>query len=299
MPEFSTQLRTSAGHFARSALQALPTGGDEVFALHAGTAVEHLAKALLADKHPALIAANDFESLLHACGEEAVATGSVMRTINVTESIKRATRFVPRLSVLKDDLVILAEARNGVAHLGHPADGSSLRVSFLKACELLREELRIERVEFWGDFGSLVDAALEESVKEAKVRVENAIAAARINFRTRYGHLDRDAAATALLAVEANYYPPETDEQVIPCPACDSRALVNGAVLGRWETDDPEQGADFYATFIPGQLHCGACELELNGEDEIQAAGIEEEWEVDVDPDELFNGWEPDWDFSR
>jgi len=52
-----------------------------VFLLHAATALEHLAKAVLAARHASLIVAtNDFESLLHACGESGFARGSRTRS---------------------------------------------------------------------------------------------------------------------------------------------------------------------------------------------------------------------------
>src|SRR5690349_5256799 len=111
------QLSRSSSQFARSALQALPTGGWMVFALHAGAALEHLSKALLASKHPALISAEDYESLLHATGHDAQATRPVMRTIGFTESVKRCSRFVPQLANLEPELRLLYDARNGVAHL--------------------------------------------------------------------------------------------------------------------------------------------------------------------------------------
>src|ERR1700693_115358 len=199
--DLSAQLSGSSSHFARSALQGFPSGEYATFALHAGTAVEQLAKALLARRHPALIAAHDFDSLLHACGDSDFAQRTVMRTITVAESLRRAARFVPPLGNLLPQLEVLAEARNGVAHLGHAGQAEDLRLPFLKASELLRDALDLPRQDFWGEFEPLVDAALEESVKEAKVRAANAIAAARVEFETRYGHLDHDARIGVLHAI--------------------------------------------------------------------------------------------------
>ena len=103
----SGQLLDSSRQFAQSALRALPQGDFALFALHAGTALEHLSKAVLAQRHLALIAAADFDSLLHACEEESAAQAPAMRTISVTESIKRATRFVPGLAAHRVPLAVL------------------------------------------------------------------------------------------------------------------------------------------------------------------------------------------------
>jgi hypothetical protein len=61
----------------------------------------------------------------------------------------------------------------------------------------------------------------------------------------------------------------------------------------RWEE---EYGDDysFVATFVPGGLRCRACDLELDGEDELRAAGVESSWDVeDADPADFY---EADWD---
>lgn len=59
--ELTGQLARSSGAFARSSLQALPDGNYATFLLHAATALEHLAKAVLAARHPSLIIAVDIE----------------------------------------------------------------------------------------------------------------------------------------------------------------------------------------------------------------------------------------------
>jgi hypothetical protein len=34
-------------------------------------------------------------------------------------------------------------------------------------------------------------------------------------------------------------------------------------------------------TFVPRNLHCNACGLELNGREELDAAGVDEPWKLD------------------
>jgi hypothetical protein len=64
--ELTEQLVHSSARFARSVLEALPVEDHANFAPHASMALEHAMKAVLAKRHPALIAASDFDSLLHA-----------------------------------------------------------------------------------------------------------------------------------------------------------------------------------------------------------------------------------------
>lgn len=259
-----------------------------VFALHAGAALEHLTKAVLADKHPALISADDYESLLHATGQDAHATRPMMRTIGVVESVRRCARFVPQLSNLDPQIRILCDARNGVAHLAQIPDVDELRVPFLKACEFVRAELAFDRAAYWQEFEGAMDAALQQHVHDAAVRAETAIAAARVDFKKRYGHLDDAARETVIASITAAHKPRKYDDDIITCPACDQPAIISGVIETRWEQDD-EFSASLLGMFFPGYFRCAVCDLELDGEDELQAADIEESWEIDVDPADFYD----------
>src|SRR5947209_3523271 len=90
MEDVATQLGESAPRFARDALAALSNGDDVGFALYAATSLEHLLKSFLASKHPALIVeAKNLDSLLHACGQDAVANTprDKVKTISAGESL--------------------------------------------------------------------------------------------------------------------------------------------------------------------------------------------------------------------
>jgi hypothetical protein len=302
--QLSAQLAESSARFARSALQA-QHDDHRVFLLHAATALEHLAKAVLARRHPSLIAAsNDFESLLHACGESTAARRprSKMRTINAADAIGRAGRFVPTVDALVPDLELLILVRNGVAHLGEASsdDADDVLVPYLKASEELRAELDLDRAVYWGEFVDLVDSALKENVEKARLRVETALAIARQEFERRFGALDDATRRAMLRVIEAGYAPEKYDEQLLDCPACDTPALVFGSVKVEMDEDWDHHdgvliGVHPYFTFIPSGLRCSACGLELEGRDEMDAAGIAEPWQLeDVDERDFFGGDE-DW----
>jgi predicted transcriptional regulator len=203
-----------------------------VFLLHAATALEHLAKAVLAARHPSLIVAtNDFESLLHACGESGFARRprAKMRTIGAGEAVARAGRFVPRLEALVPDLQLLILVRNGVAHLGEAAtnDADEVLVPYLKASEELRGALDEDRASYWGEFLDLVDSALKENVEKARLRIQTALALARQEFEKRFGALDSTTREAMLRVIEFGYTPDKYDEQLLECPACNTPALVS------------------------------------------------------------------------
>jgi hypothetical protein len=291
--ELSDHLVQSSSDFARSALQAMPDQKNSVFLLHAATALEHLAKAFLSTRHPSLIVArNDFESLLHACGESTYAhrPRARIRTITAGEALSRAARFIPELAGLGDDLELLILVRNGIAHLGNASssDAEDALIPYLKASERLRDALDLDREEYWGEFVELVDSALEENVKRARLRVETALPVARNEFERRFGALDDTTRAAMLSVIESGYKLEKYEEQLLECPACETQGVVYGSLKLDYEPDYDRDGfvdnASLIVTFVPSSFWCAACGLELDGREELDAAGIEEPWVLeDVD----------------
>lgn len=286
---FERQLRVSAARHAQVALATLPDGDDMLFALHAGIALEHALKAVLASRHPVLIAASDFDSLLHACGESSGTRipRHRMRTITARESLARVGQLVPHVKNLESQLAPLFEARNSVAHLADPTATDELRVPFIRAAEHLRVALEIAPQDFWGTYQAVVDAALAEEVQEARMRVEGALAGARGKFERRYQHLETAARDAVLDIIETSYSREKYEQELVECPACQRQALASGATETGWERDGDD--GNFVARFTPGYLICRVCDLELDGEDELQIAGVQVQWEVeDADPADFY-----------
>lgn len=171
--------------FARSALQEQEADA-RIFLLHAATALEHLAKAVLVRRHPSFIVrTNDFESLLLACGDSVTnQPRSKMRTITAGEALERGARFVPTLRSLSRELEVLIAVRNGVAHLGHASktDASDALIPYLKASEALRASTATDQRSYWGDFAPLVASALQANVEQTLLTVERALVIARQEF---------------------------------------------------------------------------------------------------------------------
>jgi hypothetical protein len=300
----SARLAESSSGFAVSALAAMSDGKHSVFLLHSATALEHLAKAALAARHPSLIAVaakDNFESLLLLVGEtKAAKPGAKIRTIGAREALDRAGRYAPECTALIDDLRLLIWVRDGVVHL---ADASAatvheVLVPYLKASEELREVLGIDRGAYWNGFVDLVDEALKEHVEQARLRVEAALAVARREFERRFAK-DSDGAKKAVLtAIEESYFPLEKyEEQPLDCPACGTPAVVSGALHEEYDEDWDHRegilvGVHLLVRFIPIRLPCRACHLRLSGRDEMDAAGIGESWYLDdVDERDFLGDW--------
>src|ERR1700747_2899783 len=87
----------TACEFARSSLDAHVRQKHHLVALYAGTSLEHLAKACLAKRSPALITElrneDSFRSLLLLVGVTAVSTSPKLRTVGLRGALQRA-RFL-------------------------------------------------------------------------------------------------------------------------------------------------------------------------------------------------------------
>jgi transcription elongation factor Elf1 len=299
--DVADQLAESAPRFARDALRALSSGDNIGFALFAATSIEHLLKSYLARKHPALIVdAAKIDSLLHACGQGAVARTprDQIRTIGAAESLRRASRFLPALVPQADDLERLFGVRNGGVHVADSSSVDPFVLPFLKASEQVREALDLDRNGYWGEYVKLADQTIEEHVAAAALKAEASVAAAKDAFAVRFGDLEPAAQAAAITALEPTRYQGD-EEQGVRCPACGSQALATGTVEAEWSyhtnADDVVPHLD--ATFLADTLDCRVCGLKLDNVDELAAAGVDYTWEIDVDPRHYYE--EPEEDYYR
>lgn len=311
-PPLREELYASAERFARSALRALAEGDAAVFLLHAGTALEHLAKSFLVSLHGSLIASTsprNFRSLLFLAGleKQAGVTRSQIRTVSMEEAIIRAGVIVPPFANLRQPLQPLVDGRDSVAHaaISDLSAAEAVAVPFLRGCDILLEEMTRDRSVFWGDLLEVVDAREAASAEAAKISALEKIAAARAAFAARYSSLEKEV-QEALLATIAGSYAPEKYQQALhECPVCGTAALVEGTIDVEWMPDwDYEDGESYVAgvypevTIFPQRLECRACGLELEGEAELAAAEVPRSWELDdIDPEDFRE--EPDYDDWR
>jgi hypothetical protein len=308
--QLKDELLDSAMRFARMALHAFLEREFALFLLYAGIALEHLAKAYLASVNPAYLAEpKSFTSLLHITGQGTHAKGdrSAMKTISLTEALKRANYFIGALGNLLDELDVVIDVKNGVAHVGQDVQrGVAERalVPFLKACDALLGPLGLARGHFWKDLTELVETRISEAAQAADIRATEALAAARLRFKSRYAEIEDEMRNAMLKLVEEGYQVEEYEQDLIDCPACGRRAQVVGSTeVVDWKPDyDRDDFGDTYIVgmyptvmFYPARLECHCCGLRLDGEDELRSARIERSWQLeDVDPAAFADEYEPD-----
>jgi hypothetical protein len=256
------RLQRTAEKHARSALSAYarqPPDYDEAV-LFMGTAVEHFSKARLAAIHPVLIAPSkpSFDQLLILVGRNDLARiePDSIATAGAEEIMARCARvrdikMPPALDELRD-------ARNGVIHLGVEQAAktrSLLAAGILFINELIGDFVAIRggdydnaRRAFWGNEESYAARITRESISETELVVERKLAEAQQRHRKRRRF--------------TSFGP--TLEESVRCPACSSAPDLTCA------ENDPL--AEWYDLV---KLECAKCGLVLQGEAELQQAGIE------------------------
>lgn len=304
-PVLREQLILSSTRFAGLAVRDYLEGRMTDFFVHSGTSLEQLAKAYLASFDPTLVVdGRSFDSLLHASGHGRHSRLPLarMRTISANEALERCGKILPSVANLLEDLRPLVDARNGAIHVGHVDDAEKGRMLlvYLRASRQLLGEGGWSDSDYWGEFGEFVARRVAEESEAAEARVEEAVTAARLRFAEKYAHLADAIRPAVLRALEESNSPSGYDEQRVECPVCGTLGQASGSTDVEWEADfDVDEFGDAYpvgaypiVTFVPAHFYCKACELELDGQEEILLGGIEESWQLDdVNPADFV-----DWD---
>lgn len=279
----------SARAFALSALEAHHAGNHRRVPLDAGTALEHLAKACLARRSPALLAEmkrdSSFNSLIGLLGIEGAAVPLKIRTIGLSEALHRMDRFA-RSKAAREDLQTLVDMRDGIVHA---ADGAEVEdrilAAFVQHTDGLLADLGRERGDFWNGQLAVVDAFLQDASDKIAHRVEVRLAAAAAMLERRYA-TEGEAVMTALRTLSKSY-PLADDQRFHPCPVCDSHGIATGVHSVEWVPDDWDKetgevtNAYGEVWFIAQKFHCPVCNLRLDSGAEIEKAQIGTSWEIE------------------
>ncbi|MFE5742031.1 hypothetical protein [Streptomyces celluloflavus] len=303
------RLQVSSQRWMAAALAAFSHGAESYdFAVHhAGIAAEHLLKAFLTSLHPALVVeGKDFDSLLHTTGQGAHASAPItkIKTIGLVEAHSRTYRILRnKIPISQQDLLPLANARNGVAHSGlhEVTDVRTVFTTCLRLLDPLLVELNISPAAYWGPYQDLHDELIRERIRETSLQLQQKLAQARTTFEHRFGHLGLQERLTVLAA--ATRRPARASGCVEnPCPACHSMAWLRGTTMFNAEKK--------LARFTPVTFWCLACDLQVQGEELQELGDLGKETTLgknlrfflgfEPETQELHEeDWEPDEDFLR
>lgn len=274
-----------ARDFAQTALVAHHAREHARVALDAGTAIEHLAKACLATRSPALLVdlrgEGNFTSLLRLLGISE-GTPRQLRTVGLRGAHDRTKRFIT--STASDgDLGILFDMRDGTVHAAQDDEVEErLVVAFVQYADAVLADLGRDRAVFWDGQLEVIDALLADASDKVAHRVGVNLAAARANFERQYGEVPE--VLLDLVRRLANPQVFDDDQAPVECPACESLGVADGEHDVEWGFED--EGSPIGTVwFTADGFTCHVCGLQLDSAAEFTAANMESRWEIeDADP---------------
>lgn len=263
---------------AMNVYSAMPREPQILF-MHAGMAVEFAFKAVLAKINVLLIAEpRSFESMweLATSGAPVSEMAARVRTISLTTAIDRAERALPELG-RSQDLKALARHRNTAAHFGAGSQNEVNRSVLAMLAALQAAVARYNGTsleDFLGPYGGVAAGMLSEKQSETERLVGARIVAARERFNERW---DRPVGFNTAEALHLPYWS-DPEFTIHDCPACQTDAAIGGVVEILEHVDFDRDGnpfMDLEPVVWPDRFVCRACGLELNGTDEVLAAGLD------------------------
>jgi hypothetical protein len=245
--------------------------------------LEHLAKACLAKRSPALLTElrneSNFASLLRLLDIEAGPPPRQLRTVGLRDALARVRVIGVVSRASERDLKTLVDLRDGVVHAAQDDEvEDQLLVAFVQHADALLQDLERDRAEFWAPQLAVADALLMEAADKVERRVRVSIAAAKANFEQRWGRIDPGIVSAVKRLAPAD---PGPEGMLHACPVCGATGIADGMEFD-WENESDElrgHGAPVgIVGFLPILFACGTCGLELWGAEELDAAGLGHEW---------------------
>lgn len=291
-------LFASGRRFLDAALTAYGNDEHDVFALHAGVAIEHLMKARLVAINPMLILDVDRRPSVEAMvwladvSKHDQRPPESLRTVSGERAAELLSAGFVGLGAYKEALSKLRAQRNGIGHFGS-ADLAGIvddLPMILRAVELLAVGLTDDPRDVFGAHAAFAEVQLDEWAEEVDRVLYGRYAQAEQRLAQREPPLVGALfAATERAITDAHRNDPNRtlSEQLAPCPVCKLPARVDGHLWARYEAIYNERTGDQIdivpvGEFDAERLSCSTCGLVLDG-DLLDASGALENWEVPAD----------------
>ncbi|QRN96004.1 hypothetical protein JRI60_44425 [Archangium violaceum] len=247
-----------------------------MFPFWASLAMEFLARAALASKHPVLLAdpANE-KNILYTFGVSS--PDFHPKSIGVALVFERCRALMPDfLKEHASSCLSLANSRNEELHSGgkpfEKYETKNWLGSYYAACVPL---LKFQGKSLQDFLGAAEAKAAEEMLKAkneaTEKKVKKLISSHANIFENKPEPEKAQLRKTAEIQAEQKRY---DGGHLTQCPACQSNATVTGEVVN---TTGPnlEQGyLVFRSSVLPTGFHCAACGLTLDGHAALHAAGL-------------------------
>jgi hypothetical protein len=292
--------------YAIRALQAKAAKESEVYQMWAALALELLGKAQLASIHSSLVVETDNpNSLLEACGIE---TDSKVKTISAHVVFARLKHTVDKFGTPHAKACEnISSRRNIELHSGQAAfvgmADSDWEGQFWSTAQLILTSMGME-LEDWVGSDSKIPAALAREfgtikVEAARQRIANARSAFFSPGDKKRSKKDVESLRELANGFRWGSYYTSFRYSVLdnywetPCPSCECKGFLGGDKVHEEVIDqDHSSGYETVERYFEAvEFLCPTCDLRLDGPEEMEAAGFddeykdEEEREIEYEPD--------------
>lgn len=266
-------LYDKAERFVQQAQPLDKDGWD--YALWTSLSLELLARAALANVHPALLAESDrnASNLISALGFEPVEKFSP-KSIPVSEVFERLRHLLPDFQPEHKSFGVLHTGRrNAELHSGDLAfegiKGSSWQPRFYATCSALLASMGLSLADFFGaDEAKAADALIAAAADKSAQAVKGEVEAHR---KVWEGKGDQERGK---LVAQADLWSSRHAGHRVNCPACGSAALVFGEpVAPAIRTLDDDMIVE-RQEHLPTHFECVACGLRINNLSRLAVVGL-------------------------
>lgn len=268
--------------------------GTSLQALWSLLAFEFLARAAVAQVHPALLAdPQTGPNLLYGFG---YGNPQSPKSINATTVLLRCQVVVEGFTA--DDVKeagALLNIRNGELHTGSTVleDLATSRwlPQFYRLSNLLLEHLQLELEDF---FSSEEAASAQQVIDALEQAAEGDVKQRIADQRKAFENLDPDEQQELRAAGISESVAERRWMRVVECPACTTRSPIRGEVSDFSQPRVGEDQIELSAKVLPTGFSCPACRLELRNHGEMLHAGLGDQYTITQTEDPMdFYGIDP------
>jgi hypothetical protein len=278
--------------YIQRALRRKEANDLDEYQLWASLALELLGKAALASIHPSLIIdPTHYQSLFAATG---INISTDIKTIAAHTLFERLRHLAPKFEEpVKLFCNAIAQRRNAELHSGDtPFKTMKLEAweaRYWHAAQLILNMMKLSLDEWLGASDAKAPKQLLLHATKAKadavvIRVQQAM--------EKFNSLKKAEREQALSRAQTKNFYEYRDlfrlladaEWEAECPACSGKAYLAGMIVSEEIVDSTngEDGAWEFVerSFVAEEFHCPVCDLQMQGSDEIEAAGMSTDHEA-------------------
>ena len=258
----------------------------------ASTAIELLAKAVLAEANVLLIAGwKDEASLLELAQSDPRRGIPVsVRTIGAETALGRAKKLGVPFDRYEKDLAALRKARNALMHIGSydsTAVGDDLFDPWVRSMAALADHAGYTRSIVFGANADRVAQQMNEYADQIESLLARRVAAARRCWEEQaMDPADYELARKTLETDFARANSRDPAVQWLTCPICDLPANLFGELENKPDYDYADGHtylAGVYRDFVPTGVHCETCGLNLDSKGLIERSEVLKKWHLAAD----------------